>query len=232
MDDLMEIGRFATASGLSVDALRHYDDVGLLTPASVDPRTSYRRYSTDQLRDARVICNLRGIDLPVDEVRQVLTAHDPGATREVLERHRRRLADRAGLLERMLATSETYVESGVPLPAPGSCRVVQVMLSTRDRDESVRFYTEAFGLEFDADFSSFVLGAFHTDSFFLLTVENWLDEATPSAFGLLVDDVDARHAAALEHGAREVRPPTDYGWKPRCSAVDDPSGNRIQLSQG
>jgi catechol 2,3-dioxygenase-like lactoylglutathione lyase family enzyme len=46
------------------------------------------------------------------------------------------------------------------------------MVSTRDRDESVRFYTDAFGLEFSADFSSFVLGAYHTDSFFLLTVEN------------------------------------------------------------
>jgi len=106
------------------------------------------------------------------------------------------------------------------------------MVSTRELDASVRFYTEAFGLEFNADFSSFVLGAYNTDSFFLLTVENWLDEGTPSSFGLLVDDVDARHARALELGATEISPPTDYGWKPRCSVVDDPSGNRIQVSQG
>lgn len=132
----------------------------------------------------------------------------------------------------MLATSETYVVNGVPLPSPRACRVVQVMVATRDHDESVPFYTQAFGLECNADFSSFVLGAFNTDSFFLLTVENWLDAAKPSSFGLLVDDVDARHARALELGAAEVSPPTDYGWKPRCSVVDDPSGNRIQLSQG
>jgi len=81
-------------------------------------------------------------------------------------------------------------------------------------------------------FSSFVLGAYHTDSFFLLTVENWLDGGTPSSFGLLVDDVDARHTRALELGATEISPPTDYRWKPRCSVVDDPSGNRVQLSQG
>lgn len=105
----------------------------------------------------------------------------------------------------MLATSETYVVNGVPLPSPRACRVVQVMVATRDHDESVRFYTEAFGLEFDADFSSFVL---------------------------LVDDVDARHSRALGQGATEISPPTDCGWKPRCSVVDDPSGNRIQLSQG
>jgi DNA-binding transcriptional MerR regulator len=228
----MEIGRFATASGLSVDALRHYDEVGVLKPASVDPRTSYRRYSAAQLRDARLVCSLRGVDLPVDEVRQVVGAADGSTSREVLMRHRQRLAERADRLDRMLATSAAYVENRAPLPSRQGCRVVQVMVATRDLDESVRFYTETFGLEFDADFSSFVLGAWDTDSFFLLTVENWLDEGTPSSFGLMVDDVDARHAAALALGGREISPPTDYGWKPRCSVVDDPSGNRIQLSRG
>ena len=130
----------------------------------------------------------------------------------------------------MLATSGTYVDQGVPVPLRQGTRVVQVMAGTRDLEESVRFYTEAFGLEFNRDLSSFVLGAWHTDSFFLLTVENWFDTAAPSAFGLLVDDVDLRHARALEHGAVEVTPPTDYPWKPRSSVVDDPSGNRIQLS--
>ena len=31
----MTIGRFARISGLSVHTLRHYDDVGILTPAEV-----------------------------------------------------------------------------------------------------------------------------------------------------------------------------------------------------
>ena len=111
------------------------------------------------------------------------------------------------------------------------CRVVQVMVSTRDHAESVRFYSEVFDLAFDPDTSSFLLGVWATDSFFLLTVENWLDAGTPSSFGMLVDDLDARHRRALEHGATEVSLPTDYGWKPRSSVIDDPSGNRIQLSQ-
>jgi PhnB protein len=162
----------------------------------------------------------------------VLQAEGSEEVREILRRHRRRPAERADALERMVATSKTYVDEGVPLPPPHACRVVQVMVSTEDHDESVRFYTDAFGLEFSGDFSSFVLGAYHTDSLFLLTVANWLDGGTPSSFGLLVDDVDARHTRALELGATEISPPTDDGWKPRCSVVDDPSGNRIQLSQG
>src|SRR5262245_43657929 len=137
MDDLMEIGAFATSSGLSVDALRHYDEVGVLKPASVDPRTSYRRYHADQLQDARLICRLRAVDLPVAEVGEVRRADGRDQVEEILQRHRRRLAERAEALDRMLATSEAYVEQGVPLPVPGACRVVQVMVSTRDHEESV-----------------------------------------------------------------------------------------------
>ncbi len=111
------------------------------------------------------------------------------------------------------------------------CRVVQVAVSTRDLDESVRFYSAVFGLRYNADISSFESGDYDTDGFFLLTVENWLDSDTPSAFGMLVDDVDARHRKALEHGATEISAPADYSWKPRCSLIDDPSGNRIQLAQ-
>ena len=227
----MEIGRFATVSGLSVPALRHYDEVGILKPAAVDPKTSYRRYHPDQLGDARLICTLRGVDLPLEEIRAVLVAGSEPEVQSILTQHRRRLADRVDRLERMLATSATYLASGVPVPTPNGCRVVQVMVSTRDLDQSVAFYTEVFDVTFTADVSSFVLGAWDTDSFFLLTVENWLDDATPSSFGMLVDDVDARHRRALEHGATEISPPADYEWKPRCSVIDDPSGNRIQLSQ-
>ena len=231
VDELMEIGRFAAVSGLSVPALRHYSEVGILQPASVDPQTAYRRYHPDQLGEARLICSLRGLDLPLEDIRAVLAADGQPQVQDILTRHRRRLAVQADRLEQILATSATYVDRGVPLPTPNGCRVVQVMVSTRDHDQSVRFYGEVFDLAFQVDLSSFVLGAYGTDSFFLLTIENWLDDATRSSFGMLVDDVDARHRRAVELGATEVSPPTDYEWKPRSSVIDDPSGNRIQLSQ-
>lgn len=231
-EDLLEIGRFAAVSGLSVPALRHYDEVGILKPEVVDPRTSYRRYHPDQVADARLICSLRGVDLPIEEIRELIAARDETTTREILVRHQARLAERAERLDRMIATSHAYVDRGLPVPPPAGSRVVQVMVATSDHEQSVRFYTEVFRLSFNPDISSFVIGAYNTDTFFLLTVENWLDDATPSCFGMLVDDVDAVHARALEHGAREVEPPADYAWKPRSSVLDDPSGNRIQLAQG
>lgn len=231
-DELMEIGRFAAATGLSVPALRHYDDVGILNPAEVDVRTSYRRYHPRQIIDARRICSLRGIDLPIEELRRILATDDDHTIQAVLLQHRSRLADQADRLDRMLATAQTYLRQGVPVPAPKSARPIQIMMSTKDFDQSVQFYSQTFGWSFNSDISSFQIGAYNTDSFFLLTIENWYDEATPSCCGIVVDDIDAVHQRALQAGAIEVQAPADFAWKPRSSIIDDPSGNRIQLSQG
>lgn len=115
--------------------------------------------------------------------------------------------------------------------AQGRSRVVQVMVSTRDLQESVGFYSAVFGEEFNAEISSFQFGVWQTESFFLLTVENWREDALPSCFGMAVDDVDEVHRRAVSAGAVQVQPPMDFAWKPRSSVIDDPSGNRIQLSQ-
>ncbi len=41
-DDLLPIGRFARLCRLSVKQLRHYDDLGILSPAWTDPASGYR----------------------------------------------------------------------------------------------------------------------------------------------------------------------------------------------
>ena len=43
--ELLSIGRFARLTGLSIGALRHYHELGLLQPAAVDPMTGYRSYA-------------------------------------------------------------------------------------------------------------------------------------------------------------------------------------------
>ncbi|MBO0731416.1 MAG: MerR family transcriptional regulator [Acidimicrobiaceae bacterium] len=229
-DELLEIGQFSAASGLTVAALRHYDEVGVLKPAEVDPRTSYRRYRREQLVEAQIICQLRSVDLPVDEVRSVLQANDVDSVRDVLIRHQGRLAERAHSLERMIETSHTYLDRGLPPRPAAEPRPVQIMLAVRDRGRLVDFYRTVFGWDFNEEISSFTLGAYHTSSFFIITIENW-NGGNPACFGLLVEDVDAVHQRAIQAGATEISQPADYAWKPRSSVVDDMSGNRIQLSQ-
>ncbi|TVZ01978.1 MerR family DNA-binding transcriptional regulator [Trebonia kvetii] len=40
--ELVGVSAFAQLSGLTVETLRHYHQVGLLVPAQVDGRTGYR----------------------------------------------------------------------------------------------------------------------------------------------------------------------------------------------
>jgi DNA-binding transcriptional MerR regulator len=57
---------------ISIRMLRHYDEIGLLTPAQVDPATGYRSYSIAQSRDLNRIIALRGLGFSLTEVRQLL----------------------------------------------------------------------------------------------------------------------------------------------------------------
>ena len=66
------IGAFARVAQVSVRTLHHYDDVGLLRPAQVDPQTGYRWYRADQLPRLNRILALRDLGLPLTEVRRVV----------------------------------------------------------------------------------------------------------------------------------------------------------------
>jgi DNA-binding transcriptional MerR regulator len=101
MDDArIPIGRFARLTGLTVKALRHYDAVGLLRPASVDPQTRHRRYAADQLDRGVRIGRLRALDLPLEQVAAVLDAPDGGRAR--LAAYRRDVEARLARDQRIL----------------------------------------------------------------------------------------------------------------------------------
>lgn len=103
-EQLVPIGRFATATRLSVKALRHYDAIGLLAPAVVDPASGYRYYRLGQANRAEAIRVLRGVDMPLEEIGELLAAVDeaPETVHELLDAHHRRLAAELDRHRRML----------------------------------------------------------------------------------------------------------------------------------
>lgn len=46
---MLSIGEIAHVTGVSRRMLRHWEEVGLITPASIDEFTGYRRYSRSQV---------------------------------------------------------------------------------------------------------------------------------------------------------------------------------------
>ena len=108
--DLLPIGRFAQLTGLTVRAVRHYGELGLLQPAYVDPETGYRYFAPEQVAEAEAIRRLRFLELALDEIRKILEAGDPSFTRERLVRHRAKMAELAATTEQILATLQRIID--------------------------------------------------------------------------------------------------------------------------
>jgi DNA-binding transcriptional MerR regulator len=66
------IGTVARLAQVSVRTLRHYDDLGLLKPAYVDPATGYRRYTPDQVLRLHRILVLRDLGVPLAAIGRLL----------------------------------------------------------------------------------------------------------------------------------------------------------------
>jgi DNA-binding transcriptional MerR regulator len=69
---MFSIGEFARLGGVSVRTLRHYDEIGLLRPAAVDPDTGYRGYAPGQLGPLNRIMALKDLGLSLTQVRRLL----------------------------------------------------------------------------------------------------------------------------------------------------------------
>jgi DNA-binding transcriptional MerR regulator len=87
----LSIGDFSRATHLSIKMLRRYHDSGLLVPSDVNPDTGYRRYTPDQIPAAQVIRRFRDLDMPLEQIRAVLSAPDLRARNQLISAHLTRL---------------------------------------------------------------------------------------------------------------------------------------------
>ncbi len=147
-DGLLSIGAFSRASLLSVKTLRAYHESGLLVPARVDPHTGYRAYHAGQLTDAAVIVRLRSLDLPLEQVREVLTARDPAVTERVLSAHAATIRDRLADVTRIVAE----LQDGVARPTAHT--------PVHVRDEPHQHTLAVRGRVTEADFAAFLDDAY------------------------------------------------------------------------
>jgi DNA-binding transcriptional MerR regulator len=69
---MFNIGDFAKHGRVSVRMLRHYDAIGLLRPAHVDPVSSYRFYEAGQLARLNRIIALKDLGFTLQQVQTIL----------------------------------------------------------------------------------------------------------------------------------------------------------------
>src|SRR5215470_3376363 len=115
MAALVAIGDFSRMTHLSVTALRHYHELGLLPPAEVDPGSGYRLYAPEQVQTALVIRRFRDLGMPLDEIREVLHAPDAAARNQVIVAHMQRMESQLAATQSVVASLRCLLERA---PAP------------------------------------------------------------------------------------------------------------------
>ena len=65
---MLKIGEFSRLSQVTIKTLHHYDELGLLKPARIDPTTNYRFYTVEQLPRIHRIMALKEMGLSLEQI--------------------------------------------------------------------------------------------------------------------------------------------------------------------
>lgn len=87
----MKIGELAKTCGISVSALRYYDEQGLLSPVYTDRFTGYRYYSAGQAELCKRIGTLKAAGFSLSEIKKLLRADSMETVSEIFAAKKRSL---------------------------------------------------------------------------------------------------------------------------------------------
>ncbi|HWC23621.1 MAG TPA: MerR family transcriptional regulator [Flexivirga sp.] len=148
MTELLSIGDFSRMTFLSVKALRHYHDVGLLEPARIDPHSGYRYYRPQQVGDAQLIRRLRELDMPVDAVRRVVAAPDPAARDAVIADHLDRMTEQLRQTQETVDSLRRILQDEQPSPEVETVREPEIsallVRAQVSADEAMAWWVDTF----------------------------------------------------------------------------------------
>ena len=103
---MFSIGEFARLGAVSIRTLRHYDEIGLLRPAKVDPQTGYRCYLASQLGQLNRIVALKELGLSLAQAKQLLAGITPEELQGMLVLRRAELEQELAARENQLLEVE------------------------------------------------------------------------------------------------------------------------------
>jgi DNA-binding transcriptional MerR regulator len=111
---MFTVGELSKLTGVTVRALHHYDELGLVLP-SERSAAGYRLYGDADVRRLQQVLLLRELGLPLDAIGAALA--DRARRDELLRDHRGLLVDKRARLDAMLAAVDSTLEKG-PIMSP------------------------------------------------------------------------------------------------------------------
>jgi MerR family transcriptional regulator, thiopeptide resistance regulator len=130
---LLKIGELARRTGLTVRALHHYDDIGLLHPSGRSD-AGYRLYNAVDIERLHTIQALRHLGLSLDDIQKALAEHGKSLP-NVIARQLEALdqdIEKALQLRSQLLLIQKRVASGVP-PESGDWLTSLSLMATHSR---------------------------------------------------------------------------------------------------
>lgn len=118
---MLRIGEFSVLSQISIYMLRHYDEIGLLTPEHIDKFTGYRYYTETQLPVANKIRALKAMGLSLPLIKEILTKYAKDCElKTYLETQAVQQKEKIELMQRQLTLIESTIkclEHPSPIPS-------------------------------------------------------------------------------------------------------------------
>lgn len=146
---MLSIGTFSKISGVTAHTLRYYDEIGLLRPARVNEENGYRYYAVAQLQTVLLIQKLKGYQLSLEEIAEIL--RDPRdlqpllfimkQKRREMEQTRRRIGDTLRAMDLDVSNLErgihimSYIDKikvELVQTQPQNIAFIRKMMSTKD----------------------------------------------------------------------------------------------------
>lgn len=140
---MLKIGEFSRLSQVTVKTLHHYDELGLIKPAHIDPFTNYRHYTVEQLPRIHRIMALKELGLSLEQIGLMLNEEMP--TEQIrgmlrlkqgeIEQNVREAQRQLSLVEfrlRMIEAEARFPDLDVVIKSLEPMRVLSFFVRTKD----------------------------------------------------------------------------------------------------
>jgi DNA-binding transcriptional MerR regulator len=144
----LSIGDFSRMTRLSVKSLRRYHDLGLLEPADIDPDTGYRYYDVPQVPLGQAIRRFRDLDMPLEQLKEVLHAPDASARNRLIIAHLEHMESALQQTQQTVASLRALLEASrapitVDYRVVGATMAIAIAEPVR-MDDLGRWWVDAF----------------------------------------------------------------------------------------
>ena len=110
--DFLSIKEFAGFVGMTVSALRHYDNSGIFLPVKrgEEFKNKYRYYSPTQITMVKMIQVLTEIGVPLKEIKELENDRTPEKVTKLLSRNRGKIADEIRYLQEVYSVINAFTD--------------------------------------------------------------------------------------------------------------------------